>query len=378
MADATEDDFAFNLTPRSAAAGETPPTRAEMEVYVNAVRTMAAAGGGPEPIQHMVIDAVGEAYVGRRHDYPWRTVEPEELGEVTADRTETFRFTLFQKMSLVSLVAQEMPPDVPATLGRYAAALGLVENMAEWHAKCGGQSFDALMLDFARNGYSGGFMERSRPVLRTDADLGDGWATVEDDERLAQEWDALERCPDGSIGRTVFDFYVSRNFSFPGRPGSAPPLLAQHDWVHVLGDYGTTLENEMEVFALISSADVNPQSFSLLAMVIGLFGTGRVPSAAGLFEADRGHLDEAVSVRVAEAMARGARLHPGDDLPRALLEVDWFALSDQPLADVQARFGIEPKTGRATAAGSVGPWEEAGFSAYQIEHGDLSLISRYS
>jgi len=39
--------------------------------------------------------------------------------------------------------------------------------------------------------------------------------------------------------------------SRPARPGSAPPLLAQHVWVHVLADYGTRLESEIEAFALL-------------------------------------------------------------------------------------------------------------------------------
>jgi len=84
-----------------------------------------------------------------------------------------------------------------------------------------------------------------------------------------------------------------RHFVTPGLPGSAPPLLAQHDWVHVVADYGTTLESELDVFGLIARADDDPRGFSLLAMVIGLFETGLVTSGAGLFEADTGHLSEA-------------------------------------------------------------------------------------
>ena len=59
---------------------------------------------------------------------------------------------------------------------------------------------------------------------------------------------------DGSLGRRVTEFYRARGFAYPGRPGSAPPLLCQHDWVHVLADYGTTVESELEVFALNDKA----------------------------------------------------------------------------------------------------------------------------
>lgn len=376
---ALDDEFInVKKSPRYVASGEQPMTHAEMEIYTNAVRTAASAGGGMEPVQEMVLAAVYEAYLERELDIPPRAVEPDELATIVEGRSEWIRLIMFQRMSLVSLVAEEMTKECADRLGRYAVAFGLVENMATWFEKCGGESFDVLMLDFARNGYSGDFLQRSRPVLRTDADLGDGWAVVEDDPRLADHWASLEGCPDGSIGRTMFDFYRSRNFAFPGSPGSAPPLLAQHDWVHVLGDYGTTLPNELEVFSLISAADVNPRSFSLLTMVIGLFGTGRVPTAAGLFEADSGHIDEGVSVRIAEALRRGSHLHPREGLPSALLEVDWFDLADLPVGEVRELFGIEPKRDKAVAAGSAGPWEESGFSAYQRENGDLSIIDRYN
>lgn len=83
--------------------------------------------------------------------------------------------------------------------------------------------------------------------------------------RWGARWSSLENCPPGSLGRGVFEFYRSRGFSFPGLVGSAPPLLAQHDWVHVLADYGTTIESELEVFMFIARANADPRAFSLVA-----------------------------------------------------------------------------------------------------------------
>ena len=59
--------------------------------------------------------------------------------------------------------------------------------------------------------------------------------------------------------------YDSRGFELPGAPGGAPPDLAQHDFVHVLADYGTNLRGEVEVFALIGRADPDPKGFAWLA-----------------------------------------------------------------------------------------------------------------
>ena len=138
------------------------------------------------------------------------------------------------------------------------------------------------------------------------------------DPELAARWCALELLPADTLGRRVTELYRARGFAYPGLPGSAPPLLAQHDWVHVLADYGTCVESELEVFAFIARANDDPRGFGLLAMVVSLFETGALAQGAGLFEAYPGQLSHAgVAVRLADAMRRGAlgprqrRLHGG-------------------------------------------------------------------
>lgn len=171
---------------------------------------------------------------------------------------------------------------------------------------------------------------------------------------------------ESTLGRQVTDFYRSRGFVYPGRPGSAPPLLAQHDWVHVLADYGTTVEAELEVFAFIARANDDMRAFSLLAMVVSLFETGYLRTGAGLFEYSPGHLSEqGMATRVADAMRRGAQCHGSVDF----LRLDWFDLADLSVAEARARFGVSAKSTDATVAGSVGPWEVGGISPFQVRAG---------
>jgi hypothetical protein len=171
----------------------------------------------------------------------------------------------------------------------------------------------------------------------------------------------------------VADFYRARGFQYPGLPGSAPPLLAQHDWVHVLADFGTTVESELEVFAFISRANDNLRAFSLLAMVVSLFETGYLARGAGLFEADGGHLSRAgVATRLADAMRRGARCTGSVDF----LDTDWFSLAHLPVDEVRGRFGVLPKAAEAIGQGSVGPWEPGGISPYQWKAGHRLALSQ--
>jgi len=59
---------------------------------------------------------------------------------------------------------------------------------------------------------------------------------------------------------------------------------------YVLADYGTTVESELEVFALIARANDDMRAFSLLAMVVSRFEIGYLKTGAGLFESNTGHI----------------------------------------------------------------------------------------
>ncbi len=166
-------------------------------------------------------------------------------------------------------------------------------------------------------------------------------------------------------------FYRARGFAVPGDPGSAPPLLAQHDWVHVLADYGTTVEAELEVFALIARANDDPRGFSLLAMVVSLFETGYLEHDAGLFDAFPDQLSHAgMTLRIGDALRRGALSHGPDGEPDVdFMQVDWFRFADQPLDEVRRRFAVGPKSANALAAGSASPWGPGGISPTQLANG---------
>jgi len=136
--------------------------------------------------------------------------------------------------------------------------------------------------------------------------------------------------------------------------------------VHVVADYRTTVESELEVFALIARTNDDMRAFSLLAMVVSLFETGYLRTGAGLFEYSPGHLSgSGMAVRVADAMLRGARCTGSIDF----LRTDWFELAGLPVDEVRARFGLTPKSDAAVAAGSVGPWEPGGISRFQVGSG---------
>ena len=127
-------------------------------------------------------------------------------------------------------------------IDRYAYELCVSNDMLRIAHQFARGSFGLALIDFQRSGYMETWDPSRSQVLHTSGELSDAWEQCVRDDVLAQRWASLREMPDGTLGREVAKFYDARGFTFPGQPGSAPPLLAQHDWVHVLAGYGSTVE----------------------------------------------------------------------------------------------------------------------------------------
>jgi hypothetical protein len=335
--------------------------------------------GGLTEVQRAVLNA----HVAAMTDFPVDVTEiapigPQEFAEGMRGRNAAYRTRMVQVMLLGEMLLVPIPREVSERVETYAAWLGVGDDMIDVVRRIAHGSLGLALMDFERSGYFEHLLSEPPDHLHVSRALDDAWEKACSDDALHAKWAALEHCPQGSLGLGVWRFYRARGFTFPGRPESAPPTLAQHDWVHVLADYGSTVESEIEVFGLISRANDDPRAFSLLAMVLGLFETGYLYGAAkGFFEYDRGHLSrdaERMAVRLADATYRGAILathlndtgrHDATDL----LATDWFAHADRPLDEVRADYGLPPRSDAAIGAGSTTAWERGGISPFQFAHG---------
>jgi hypothetical protein len=343
-----------------------PPDRDEAQLLAAGV--VSAAGGHEQltPLQAVLIEALFDAMTGHGVSLDLPPVAPDAFAAALADRNETFRVRILQVMILTALVVRPLSPVTVNRLEAFAAELSVGDGMLGVARDFATGSLGLAAVDFERNGYTSDWDAERRSELHTSDELHDAWQLATDDEDLAARWEALESLPAGTLGRRITEFYRARGFEYPGRPGSAPPLLAQHDWVHLVADYGTRVESELEVFAFIARANDDPRAFSLLAMVVSLFETGYLATGAGLFEAFPGQLSrDGVATRLADAMRRGALVDGSIDF----MNIDWFTLAHLPVEAVQQRFGVVPKSAAALTAASVGPWEPGGISEYQLGQG---------
>lgn len=343
-----------------------PPDAAEVELLSHGLVAAVAPPGGLTDTQRLLLDAVVSAMTGYPPTFDGPELDAAGLATVLADRAPEFRGRIVQLMVLLGLVLRPIPEEVADRIGLYASALGVEEGMIDIAREFAHGSLGLAAFDFERNGYTASWDESAATALRTTAALAGPWEEDPADAGLAAQWQALEELPRGTLGRRVAEFYLARGFTYPGTAGSAPPLLAQHDWVHVLADYGTTVESEIEVFAFIARANEDLHAFSLLAMVVSLFETGYLRTGAGLFESSPGHLSErGMAPRLADAMRRGAQCQGSIDFMR----VDWFDLAALPLEQAREHFAVPEKSAVALGAGSVGPWEPGGISPFQLAAG---------
>ena len=338
----------------------------DVVLVARAIATAVAPADGLTDTQISLLQAVLSATSGLEADVgSLDPLGPDELSVALADRPAEFRHLVVHDMVLGELILRPVPPDVARRVEVYATTLGIDDRFVRIARRYAQGAFGLAWLDLHRSGFAEHWERARMDQLRTEVRLEDQLSSGVEDATLAESWVRFADLPTGTLGRGVWDMYRTRGFALPGSVGGASAYLAQHDFVHVLADYGTNLTGEIEVFALIGRADPDPKGFAWLTTLIGLFETGYVADA-GFFTGDlrERRLDSPeMHARLADALRRGQvlRARVGTDL----LDLDYHELADRPIAQVRAELGVEPKGSRALDAGSAGAFDLAGMSPVQ-------------
>ena len=289
---------------------------------------------------------------------------PDDLVAVLADRDLAYRRRIVQHMVLGELVLRPLPVEVAARVARYADALGVTDQFVRVARRYAQGAYGLAWIDLRRSGFVEHVSDAAEPTAHSAASPA-AFEPAALDPELEARWAAFADLPAGTLGRSVFELYESRGFALPGAPGGPPKYLAQHDFVHILADYGTNVRGELEVFAFIGRADPDPKGFAWLATLIGLFETGYIETT-GFFERDvreRNIAAPGMHERLADSIRRGKVVC--DAYGTDLFEVDYAPLVDQSVAEVRAQLGVPEKSPGALAGGSAGAFDPEGMSALQ-------------
>jgi hypothetical protein len=276
----------------------------------------------------------------------------------------TYRQRIVHHMVLGELVLRPLPIVVAHRVAQYAQALGVADDFVRIARRYAQGAYGLAWMDLQRSGFVDHVRDAGEPAAPSPPGAS-AFEPAHVDPALEDRWKAFRELPAGTLGRGVWEMYDTRGFALPGSPGGAPEYLAQHDFVHILADYGTNLRGEVEVFAFIGRADPDPKGFAWLATLIGLFETGYI-EGTGFFERDvREHQVRAqgMDVRIADGIRRGKLVSEryGVDL----FMVDYHALAARPVDDVREILHVPGKSAGALEHGSPGAFDREGMSEMQ-------------
>ena len=293
-------------------------------------------------------------------------IEIANLKHLMSEVEEPIRHRLFQLFTLVELILDPMPEKATNALKDIAESLEVNDEFIEVAREYSQKAYGIAAKDLARKGYMGSpdLIREGSKMMRVNKNLTDPFEADDDDPELLEQWKDLEKCKTGTLGRNIWEYYQGRGFIFTGQKGSVNPSIAQHDWIHLLCDFNTTIEGELEVFSFIGSAIPDVKGFSFLIAIVSLFETGRLESwGGGVLNADKGHLDlPGMPERIADAIRRG-RICNKD----VMYGIDYFKFKDMPIDDVKLHLNIVEKDKDIQ---SPGVWHPNGITDYQREHGD--------
>jgi hypothetical protein len=315
--------------------------REHAEVVARAVVGACRLDGWQSPVQPQLLHTLFNRLLGQ--DLDFETIEPLSAAEVARKLSSAAeRQELIHLMVAVEMLCNPLPERLERSVVQWATALQVHERALVYARELARGELTKAVHDFYRMSWIGDLDRRSpefEALLRHAGDKSYA-LTVEPDPVEAARWSALGSCPQGSLGRSLWEFYQMRGFLFVGQPGAVNAAVAQHDWIHVLADYGTTPLGEIETSSFYNAATRTSGAMLALLGVLALFESGVMPRSVVIMSKQPGHSLETPGgiERMADAVARGAACNTD-----RLLSIDFFQHADESLEQIRAGFAIPPK-----------------------------------
>ncbi|MDC3958931.1 hypothetical protein [Polyangium jinanense] len=227
-----------------------------------------------------------------------QAIAPDELARAVAPGE--FRGRILTGVVIAACVDGSVTDDEVVVLDHFAAALELDPAPVRTARRLAKHQLFLARIDIARRALAGHKVRqtvREEGVMAMVAQLMPMMGIA--DPALAARYRALASSPEGTLGRGYFEFIESNGFSFPGEPGAGPEIIVVHDCLHVLGGFGTSPEQEIEVASFQAGCHGGEPLYGLL---FGLAQYHLGVQVAPVAAAESMHADPA---RMMRAFARG-------------------------------------------------------------------------
>jgi hypothetical protein len=240
---------------------------------LRALKTVCLTNGTLAPIEARFLDAVQRYVLGTALDLETLApIAPEALAQAVPPGE--YRERIVRGAVLAACIDGEAARAEVPIIEDFAAALGVGRDAVRTFRRLANERVLLARINILRRtipGYKMAEVLRERGLLGVLRQLLPTLG-VEDAATTAR-YGALSEYPAGSLGRGWYDFTVRNRIPLPGEKGAGPEIIVIHDCLHVLGEYETTPEEEVQVAAFQSGCHGEDPFYTLL-FVLAQFHLG--------------------------------------------------------------------------------------------------------
>ncbi|MDF0642558.1 MAG: hypothetical protein P0111_00895 [Nitrospira sp.] len=258
-------------------------------------------------------------------------ISPEELATTAIE--QEFRERIIRGGIVAACIDGEMDTHAVARLERYGAALLADLGPIQTAWKLANKHLLLARIDIIRRSLPG-------VKIRQTVTSGGIAAAIKQFFPLAgvqlpdvtAKYKNLDQYATGTLGRAFTDYLHRNNFPYPGEKGAAPEIIVVHDCLHILGDYGTTATEEIEIAAFQAGCQFEDPIFGIL------FGLAQYHLNIQVAPVAPSQALQANPEKMIAAFARGCRVNR--DMWRDFDPWDYF---ERPVEDIRRSLSVPQK-----------------------------------
>ena len=250
-----------------------PPT--EIALYeLRALKTVAVADGELDELERQMLESI-QTYIFKTNFSVdnLQLLTSQELS--IANLNQECRQQLIHHCILISIISGKATKDETRMVYEFAKALNINECAVRTLGHLTNNRLALVRLNVFRHGYIG---PKVMEILRNQG-IGGMLPTLKylmskGDAQTATRYQKLEFYPEGSLGKEFYKHVREHGFGFPGEQGGTPEIIVVHDCAHILGEYDTSMSEEVMLSAFQAGfLDRDPfwgLFFSLLQLHLGV------------------------------------------------------------------------------------------------------------
>lgn len=313
-------------------------TAATSQAMASAMAAMVTDWGtrAPSPIERESVAAIGRFVLQSEIDLASCDPVPSPaLAASLGDPAQ--RLFALRLCMILCLVGDALRRDQVARLERLAAILETpaAAEIGALHLALA-RRYKWLLLQVTRRAASDYWAKGGKPGIKDWLEVAEQAFFVGRFSRpkLAQRYRALARKPEGTLGRSIHDFYDSHDYRLPGEKGGMPEQFILHECTHILSGYDTDPVGEM----LVTVFTAGGKKRNVMDWVFVSLLQWHLGASVGSFTVDCSHRGLLQPEPFFHSWARGMNMNISlmDDA------WSWWDVIDVPVDELRHRYNIAP------------------------------------